>query len=393
MKKILIVAHYLQTPSEKGNSRFTYLADMLTKVGFDVELVTSSFSHKFKRQRRSEEVKGYKLTFIYEKGYKKNVSIKRVLSHNGFSRKVKKYIADINADLVYLSCPSDSLSKVVATTCKKKNIPYILDVQDLWPEAFKMVVKNKLLYSLLFFGMKRRMNFVYKNASYIFTVSKEYADKVKSITKKDNVDYVYLGTDLTVFLENAEKNKFVRMDDSVYLVFAGSLGNSYAIKEVIDAVRIFRRKGYNINFKVLGEGVKKEEFISYANGDTFVDFTGNLPYDKMCGYLSSCDIAISPINSLSASSILNKVGDYFSASLPLINTQNCLEQRKMLEENNAGINTENDSEKIADTIEIYLLDKIRMKENGSNAYLLAKKYFDRKITYVKIIDKIKEMTL
>ena len=154
-----------------------------------------------------------------------------------------------------------------------------------------------------------------------------------------------------------------------------------------------RRKGYNINFKVLGEGVKKEEFISYANGDTFVDFTGNLPYDKMCGYLSSCDIAISPINSLSASSILNKVGDYFSASLPLINTQNCLEQRKMLEENNAGINTENDSEKIADTIEIYLLDKIRMKENGSNAYLLAKKYFDRKITYVKIIDKIKEMTL
>ena len=73
--KVLIITNYCQTPNEKGNNRFNYIAKLLTDYGHDVEIITSTFSHKRKVQRKIEEEKiesvSYKFTMLYEPGYKK----------------------------------------------------------------------------------------------------------------------------------------------------------------------------------------------------------------------------------------------------------------------------------------------------------------------------------
>ena len=53
MKDILIIAHFIMTASEKGNGRFTELADIICKKNknCNVELLTTSFSHGTKEQR------------------------------------------------------------------------------------------------------------------------------------------------------------------------------------------------------------------------------------------------------------------------------------------------------------------------------------------------------
>lgn len=58
----------------------------------------------------------------------------------------------------------------------------------------------------------------------------------------------------------------------------------------------------------------------------------------MVGLLCSCDIAVNPIKKGSAGSIINKVGDYAAAGIPVVNTQENLEYKNILEEYNAGIN-------------------------------------------------------
>ena len=72
----------------------------------------------------------------------------------------------------------------------------------------------------------------------------------------------------------------------------------------------------------MGDGPLKEEFENYAE-EKKVDcqFTGRLEYEKMVGLLCSCDIAVNPIKKGSAGSIINKVGDYAAAGLPVINTK------------------------------------------------------------------------
>ena len=141
-KKILFVVNFTRLPWEHGNSRFPYIASHIDKEKFDVELVTSTFLHGKKIHRKIEDIEkqDYKITLIDEPGYKKNVDIKRIWSHKTFAKNVEKYLNTLdNIDYIYLAIPSVSLAKVVTKFAKEKNIRLIVDIQDLWPEAFQMV--------------------------------------------------------------------------------------------------------------------------------------------------------------------------------------------------------------------------------------------------------------
>ena len=92
VKKILMVANFASGLDEGVNSRITYIADMLCDNNH-VELVASDFSHLYKRHRKNQYSSWkYKVTLLHELGYKKNVCIKRFLSHFIWGINLKKYL-------------------------------------------------------------------------------------------------------------------------------------------------------------------------------------------------------------------------------------------------------------------------------------------------------------
>ena len=199
---------------------------------------------------------------------------------------------------------------------------------------------------------------------------------------------VFLGTDLNYFDECAKKNKVEFDDDLVRIAYIGTLGHSYNIPIVIDAIRYLNDKGINnLKFIIMGDGPLKEEFENYAE-EKKVDcqFTGRLEYEKMVGLLCSCDIAVNPIKKGSAGSIINKVGDYAAAGLPVINTQENNEYRNLVEEYKIGFNCENNnSNDLAEKINILWNDEKSRKEFGNNNRKLAEKKFNRNRTYNEIV--------
>lgn len=397
---ILIIAHFLQTPSEKGNSRFNYIANILGKDDkLNVELITTNFSHKYKRHRNIENEKidklNYKLTMLEEPGYKKNVSLRRFYSHFVFSKNLKKYLQNINEkpDVIYCSVPSLDVAKEAARFAKKENIRFIIDVQDLWPEAFKMVFNIPIISDIIFYPLKNKANYIYKSADDIVAVSKTYVDracKVNRQAKKKCV--VFLGTDLEEFdsfRKENEKNK----TNKIKLVYIGTLGHSYDIKCVIDSIEILKNKyEKDVEFIIIGGGPLKEEFEQYnIEKKTDCKFLGRLPYAEMVSKLCLCDIAVNPIKGNSAASIINKVGDYAAAGLPVINTQESEEYRELVEKYDIGFNCENgNSEDIAKRINELIENRELMIIKGNNNRRLAEEKFNRKITYQKIINLIKE---
>lgn len=318
MKKILVIANFTKLPNENGNSRFTYILDLLDKEKCDIELITSSFSHGQKKQREKEEYNvGYKITLIDEPGYKKNVSLKRFYSHYIFAQNVKKYLSKIEKpDVIYCAIPSLDVAKVCAKFAEKNNIEFIIDVQDLWPEAFKMVFSIPVISDIIFYPMQKNADYIYSKADYIFAVSNTYADRAaKSNKKYKQKNSVFLGTDLEKFDKAKEEFKIEFSDDVVRVAYIGTLGHSYDIKCVIDSIKILYDKGLkNILFVVMGDGPLQEVFESYGKEkDVNCEFTGRLGYDEMIGKLCSCDIAVNSITKGAAQSIINKVGDYAAA--------------------------------------------------------------------------------
>lgn len=397
--KVLIIAHYIQMPNEKGNNRFMYIANKLTQESENqVELVTSSFSHRFKKQRdlNDPEIKKlrYKITNLYEPGYPKNVCLKRFYSHHILGKNLKKYLnnLDYKPDVIYCAIPSLDVAKQAVKYAKKNKIRFIVDVQDLWPEAFEMVFHIPVLSQLIFLPMKRKADYIYKNADDIIAVSETYADRAAKVNKKfKNKESVFLGTELKYFDQCKNENIVLHQDNAIRLVYIGTLGHSYNLKCTIDALSILKEEGVsNIKFIVMGDGPLKEEFEKYAIQKKIdCEFKGRLPYEKMVGELCACDIAINPITKGSACSIINKVGDYAAASLPVINTQENEEYRKLIERDEIGLNCENDnSMDLAQKIKILYADIDLRRKLGNNNRKLAEKKFDREKTYQTIIDLI-----
>ncbi len=397
-KKLVVIANFTRLPWENGNSRFPYIINLIDKEKFDVELITSRFFHVEKRHRKDSAFADnldYKITLINEPGYKKNVSIKRFLSHKIFAKNVKKYLETIEKpDVIYCAIPSLDVAKVAGDFANKNNIKFIIDIQDLWPEAFEMVFKVPILKDIIFYPMRKKADKIYEMADSIIAVSETYADRAERVNKKYKHKLgIFLGTDLEYFDKSHYEHEIITFDNVFRVAYIGTLGNSYDIKCVIDALKILKDKGINnILFEVMGSGPLKIEFEKYAKEKGVnCEFTGRLNYEEMTGYLCICDMAVNPIKAGSAASIINKVGDYAAAGLPVINTQESIEYRKLVEDYEIGYNVENEnSEELAEAIEYLYKNEDLRKRLGVNNRKLAEEKFDRKITYLKIKEVIEE---
>lgn len=390
MKDVVVIANFVAGLQGCDNNRFSYLATLLSKE-CKVELIASNFNHGEKKKRDFIADFSFKVTLLDEPGYSKNVCIRRFWSHYIWGRNVISYLKKrAKPDVVYCAVPSLTAPSLVSDFCKKENIRFVIDVQDLWPEAFMMVLNVPFLSRALFSPFTYLANKIYKSAGEVIAVSKTYAARVLDVNKTvAKTHTVFLGTDLDAFDTFSKKNKKELDSSEIKIAYCGTLGSSYDLTCVFEAMRKLEKKGEsNIRFIVMGDGPRKKEFMDCALG-LKVDFLGRLPYDQMCGILSSCDICVNPIRSKAAQSIINKHADYAAAGIPVINTQECKEYREMIESYNMGFNCKNeDADDMAEKIkELAENDELRRKM-GANSRSCAEKLFDRKKTYCEIVNLI-----
>lgn len=386
MKRIFVVAHFCSDFSSKGNNRLNYLAEKLAECGNEVHFITTDFSHVKKEKRITEGLTlPYTVHFLHEKGYRKNVSIRRLISHREFAKNLEVTLASMERpDVVYLAVPSIDAAYVTAKYCVKKTIPYLVDIQDLWPEAFQLVLKHM---DFVFAGMRKRVDYVYKNAQKVIAVSETYADRAKLVRgETDDTLCVYLGTDLNVY----DKYPILQVDkNEIWIVYIGTLGSSYNIGIVIDAIRLLHARGvYGCSFQVFGDGPRMKEFQAQAQGLP-VHFWGRLQYADLIGYARNGDIAVNPIEKGAAQSIINKHADYAAAGLPVVNTQECPEYRELLDRYACGINCDVESvQQVADALQELIENPDKRKRMGANSRRMAEELFDRRNTYQQIVNTI-----
>jgi len=388
--RILIIANFTRDFSETDNGRFLYLAKMLAANGHEVELITNNFNHGRKERRNPITVEyPFKITLLEEPGYKKNVSLQRFYSHHVWGKNLKKYLENIDKpDVVYCAVPSLTGPRYVADYCESNGIKFVIDIQDLWPEAFQVVIKIPGVLE----PFKKIADSIYKRADSICAVSKTYVDRALMVNHKCiKGTTVYLGTNLATFDEFADQEPIMKKPDhELWLAYCGTLGSSYDLTCVIDALKILKDKDINLKFIVMGNGPLQEQFEQDARRKGIdAVFTGRLQYNEMCSLLCQCDITVNPISHMAAQSIINKHSDYAASGLPVLSTQENNEYRELVEEYKMGFNcNNNDATDLAEKLEILVKDPTLRKKMGTNARRCAEERFDRKHSYCFLINEI-----
>lgn len=400
MSKILIIDHFCQAPGEAGNNRYIYLAKMLCEYGHEVEIITSDFQHTVKKTRKipqeAIDALPYKFTMLSEPTYPKNVCLQRFHSHHVFGNHLKRYLEGIaKPDLVHISIPSLDVGKIAADYCNNNKIPFVVDIQDLWPEAFKLVLNIPIISDICFAPMMRTANYIYTSADRILAVSETYKNRGLRNCKKDKEGMcVYLGTDMNIFDSYATNTSVEKSNGELWITYVGTLGHSYNIEIIIDALNLIADKiNRKVVFKVIGNGPYMERFQKYAkNCKIPVDFMGRRMYEEMVMYLCHSDIAVNPIVKGAAQSIINKHADYAMSGLPIVNTQECTEYRTLITDYRCGINCDPDnSQQVADALLLLIEDEEKRQTMGKNSRKLAEERFNRDHTYRLIVKDIERL--
>ncbi len=298
-------------------------------------------------------------------------------------------------DVVYIAVPSLAVAEVAVTYCEKNNIPSIVDIQDLWPEAFKMVLNIPPFTNLIYSPMEKQANRVYSKADYIVAVSDTYVSRGMQVNEKCKEPLkVYLGKDKENFdmyaiCSDDRVEKDTAGCRKIRLAYCGTLGHSYDIPVVLEALRnLTEEEKSRVEFIIMGDGPKRDEFEKLSHGLP-TQFTGRLPYAEMVKKLVKCDIVVNPITKGAAQSIINKHMDYAFSGLPVINTQESTEYRNLIDEYQCGINCQCGN---ADEVTVAirkLMDNSELRQNmGKNHRKMGEELFDRKVSYGKLIDLI-----
>lgn len=330
-KRIAIIDH-----TESRDGRVDALFDYFKNRGAEVNVITSNFSHYTKVFINTKRINYIYLPVV---PYKKNISLKRIISHIGFARKVKDKLNEENYDLVWALIPPNYLLKEIVKSKKKTNFKLIADIEDLWPES--LPVKN----SKLSFPFKLWRNLRDKNLDKADKIVTECDLYRKYLPKKvlSKTTTLHLAMSKANFINNSLSNK-----SYIKIVYLGSINNIINIDLICKVVNMFT-KFSKVEFRIIGDGENRKKLI-YAlqkNKKIIVKFYGKIfDEQKKKQLISECNFGINLMQPNIVVGLTMKSMDYLKNGVPLINNIKG-DTHELVDKYKIGLNVPFNSDEIA----------------------------------------------
>ena len=424
-KRIAVVTMGVKLGDEtRGYTRFRFLSELLVREGFDVDLITSSFQHWDKAHRDCSKAcyQGlpYRIVFIDEPGYTKNLDLARIMSHRTAAKNIREHFASTagSYDLIYAEIPPNDVARACAESADRMGIPFVADINDLWPEAMRMVVDVPVVSDIAFYPFARDAKAVYQLLSGAVGTSDEYAarpaaDRSRPYPKAT----VYVGNDLAVFDAGAREHahRITKPDGEVWAAYAGTLGASYDLTTLIEAAAFLERERLEraarsashratygpaqdrpcpaVRVKILGDGPDREKLEARAAElNAPVDFLGYQDYASMAAYLRASDIVVNSLVKSAVQSIVTKIGDYLASGNPLVNTGSSPEFRAKVTSDGFGLNVPaEDAPALAHALRELACNPSLRKIMGARGRAVAEREFDQPQSYRAIVNLIRNL--
>lgn len=399
-KRIAIYTQDAKLGNEvKGATRYVYLATLLHEHGYEVDFITSGFQHWEKRQRDVEHfdagTDAYTIRFIEEPFYPKNMCPQRIWAHHVVAKRVAKYFDEHHDfDLIYCQIPPNDVAREIGKAAHRFKIPFVVDVNDLWPEAFHVAFDVPVLSDILFAPFYRQAKAVYQMADAVVGTSDEYRERgLRDARTGIPSETVYVGNQLCEFDAGVVANA-LQIDkpiDEIWVSYAGTLSACYDLETLVRAMAMVQKTHPETKLQILGDGSERDNLKAAAHSSgAEVVFHGYLPYSQMAAWLSKSDITINSLVEKAAQSIVTKIGDYLAAGKPMVNTSCSKEFRAKVEADGFGVNVKpGDAEGMAGVLVDLIEDPQRRSRMGERARAIAEEQFDRPHSYLKTVRLIK----
>ena len=340
--KILIVSQYFYPE----NFRINDLALELKKRGHEITVLTGlpnypkgEYFEGYDDTKNCDEVWNDIPVYRCKLRPRKTGSVNLIRNYASFVVEANKKLKELqnkDFDLIYVFEVSPITVALPAIKLKKKkNIPVIINIQDLWPENIVAVtgMTNPIIIGLV----NKMVNYIYRHCDLILTASPSFVSKIKDrIKDKDKVRYWPQYS--TVNKTDEEVSIYDK--DYFNIVFTGNIGEAQGIDLAIEAAKILKDK--KICWHFVGEGRSKEKLEKLVNEygiNDRVKFHGFHPEKEIPKYLKDADAALLILkpNPVFEMTIPAKLQTYLACGVLILG---CVSGEGIIEESKAGIVSE-----------------------------------------------------
>ena len=305
-----------------------------------------------------------------------------------------------NIDCIYLASTPPIQGLLGAYLKKFKKVPFIYNLQDIFPDSLvgtSLAKKGSLLWKI----GRVIENFTYKHADKIIVISEDFKRNIMAKgVPEDKIVVVYNWVDQNAVVNvDRSENKLIAkygIDPSkFYIEYSGNIGLTQNMDMLLDVMKELKDSHPEIGLILVGEGAYKKQVEEIVKRDvlTNVVMLPFQPYEDISHVFSLGDVGlIISKPGVGSNSVPSKTWSIMSASRPVLANFDENEIKTILSDNSCGIFTKaGDKDAFKNAIIKLYENRDLCKEYGRNGREFVMQNLTREVGTQKYVDVIKSV--
>ncbi|MGE5194331.1 MAG: glycosyltransferase family 4 protein [Deltaproteobacteria bacterium] len=308
--KILYISQYFPPEMGAPAARVSELARYWAAAGHEVTVLTgfpnhptgvvhSEYRSRFRRLVCREQVGGVNVVRTWLVPLPNRKPAERMLNYISFCLSACLTGTFIERpDVVIATSPQLLVGICGWWVSRIKNVPFVLEVRDLWPESLAAVGVGSSR-SLLHRGLGRLAGFLYRTCQRLVVVTPAFKDHIVREwgVPGEKISVVPNGVETELF-SPAAAGEAVRNDHGLQgrfvVSYIGTLGMAHDLGTVLDAAVCCAESMPEVVFLLVGEGADKQRVMSLARERQLknVQFLPQQPREKVPGLVAASDVCL-----------------------------------------------------------------------------------------------------
>ena len=291
---------------------------------------------------KTETLNGLKVVRVWTYVASNKGFLKRVFDHLSFSIIGLLVGSFIKCDLIIATSPQFFTTWTAFFLSKLKNVPWIFELRDIWPETISSVKVIRLKFIIKF--LEYIELFLYRDCSKVIAVTDSFKKNLISRgILSSKIEVIKNGVNLKLFNnKKLKKNQdIINFKNKLKLKFVvgyiGTHGLCQGLDFIIDSISDLKNE--DIHFLFIGDGSEKENLIKISKNKSLknITFIGSVKKEELPQYYSLIDVSL----------VCLKQSDTFKSVIPSKIFESCAllkpillgvdgEARKLINQYNAG---------------------------------------------------------
>ncbi len=408
--KILYVSQYFPPEMGAPAARAAELSRHWAAMGHEVSVLTGFPNHptgvippEYRKQFRKgvvhEKIDGVNVSRTLLLPFPNRKAYERMLNYSSFCVTAGVTGMFLNKpDVVIATSPQLLVGLSGWWIARRKRVPFVFEVRDLWPESLAAVGMGNA-NSSLHRALGRIAGFLYRHSDRIVVVTPAFEEHLVKHWKvpREKISVIENGVETNLFAPKSATNlrKELGLDEKFVVSYIGTMGMAHGLETILTAAAQLRDPNPEIAFLFLGEGADKKRIVELARQRNLhnVRFVDQQPREKIPAYICASDACMVLLKNtdLFKTVIPTKMLEFMSCERPVILGVDG-QARSILEEARGGIKIEpENADALADTIRLLAANPELARKLGQSGREHMLRKFSRRHTaerYISVLENL-----